>query len=278
MSESEFGEQDRRRDEPDANTFADVMNGFTFDSGRGRRGRKKKGDPVEESAAEQDAGQQGDAGASLPPPGYPQARRPTARPPADAFDRRDPFDSPDLEWETQAPSYRDPDEGWGDHADFDSRAGDPAPWNAGGTTAGRPDWGGGNPVSGQSRGAFDAPGGPEPEPSGEVPAAIRSYTWTGGRTRSNYELQMETLVSTSETFRSGSAGRMEHESIAELCRHPRSVAEVGALLSVPIGVARVLLADMAELGMVTVHQTVTESGSAPHLLLMERVLSGLRRL
>lgn len=285
MSESGFGEQDRRRDEPDANTFADVMNGFTFDSGRGRRGRRKKGDPVEEPPAEQDAGQQGDAGASQPPPAYPHARRPTARPPADVFDRRDPFDSPDLEWETQAPSYRDPDEGWGDHADFDSRGADSAPWNAGGPvagrpewpTAGRPEWGGGNPVSEQSRGAFDAPGS-EPEQSAEVPAAIRSYTWTGGRTRSNYELQMETLVSTSEAFRPGSAGRMEHESIAELCRHPRSVAEVGALLSVPIGVARVLLADMAELGMVTVHQTVTESGSAPHLLLMERVLSGLRRL
>ncbi|MGW0894016.1 DUF742 domain-containing protein [Saccharopolyspora sp. NPDC002578] len=285
MSESGFGEQDRRRDEPDASSFADVMNGFTFDSGRGRRGRRKKGDPVDEPAAEQDAGQQGDAGASQPPPAPPQARRPTARPPADVFDGRDPFDAPDLEWETQAPSYRDPDEGWGERADFDSRAGSSAPWNVGAPAQGRPDRpapggpdrGGGNPVSGQSRGAFDAPV-PEPEPSADAPAAIRSYTWTGGRTRSNYELQMETLVSTSEAFRPGSTGRMEHESIAELCRHPRSVAEVGALLSVPIGVARVLLADMAELGMVTVHQTVTESGSAPHLLLMERVLSGLRRL
>lgn len=286
MSESGFGEQDRRRDEPDESSFADVMNGFTFDSGRGRRGRRKKADPVDEPAAEQDAGQQGDAGASQPPAAYPHARRPTARPPADVFDGRDPFDAPDLEWETQAPSYRDPDEGWGD-ADLDSRAGGSAPWNVGPparggperSAPGRPEWGGGIPGSGQSRGAFDAPVPvPEPESSADTPAAIRSYTWTGGRTRSNYELQMETLVSTSEAFRPGSAGRMEHESIAELCRHPRSVAEVGALLSVPIGVARVLLADMAELGMVTVHQTVTESGSAPHLLLMERVLSGLRRL
>jgi hypothetical protein len=114
----------------------------------------------------------------------------------------------------------------------------------------------------------------------EVPVAssVRSYTWTGGRTRSSHQLELETLVSTSDAYRPGMAVRLEHQSIAELCQHPRSVAEVGALLSVPIGVARVLLADMAELGLITVHQTVSESGSAPHLVLMERVLSGLRRL
>lgn len=114
----------------------------------------------------------------------------------------------------------------------------------------------------------------------EAPAAssIRSYTWTGGRTKSNYDLAIETLVSVGENYRPGAPVRLEHQSIAELCQQPRSVAEVGALLSVPIGVARVLLADMAELGLITVHQTVSESGSAPHMMLMERVLSGLRRL
>ncbi|MGP4021052.1 DUF742 domain-containing protein [Saccharopolyspora sp. 5N708] len=116
------------------------------------------------------------------------------------------------------------------------------------------------------------------EPEAPAASSIRSYTWTGGRTRSNYQLELETLVSVGEMYRPGTALRLEHQSIAELCQHPRSVAEVGALLSVPIGVARVLLADMAELGLITVHQTVSESGSAPHMVLMERVLSGLRRL
>ncbi|MBB5153744.1 DUF742 domain-containing protein [Saccharopolyspora phatthalungensis] len=116
------------------------------------------------------------------------------------------------------------------------------------------------------------------EPDAPAASSIRSYTWTGGRTRSNYQLELETLVSTGEVYRPGAPIRLEHQSIAELCQHPRSVAEVGALLSVPIGVARVLLADMAELGLITVHQTVSESGSAPHMVLMERVLSGLRRL
>lgn len=109
-------------------------------------------------------------------------------------------------------------------------------------------------------------------------SSVRSYAWTGGRTRSNFTFELETLVSTGEAFRPGPMVRHEHQFIAELCQHPRSVAEVGALLGVPVGVVKVLLADMAELGWITVHQTVTDGGSAPHLMLMERVLSGLRRL
>ncbi len=120
--------------------------------------------------------------------------------------------------------------------------------------------------------------GQEPQEQAPAAASVRSYTWTGGRTKTNVQLELETLVSTSDAYRPSTEVRVEHQSIAELCRHPRSVAEVGALLSVPIGVARVLLADMAELGLVTVHHTVSDSGSAPHMMLMERVLSGLRRL
>jgi hypothetical protein len=43
-------------------------------------------------------------------------------------------------------------------------------------------------------------------------------------------------------------------------------------------VARVLLGDMAGMNLVTVHQTTSSAGSEPDLALMERVLSGLRRL
>lgn len=72
--------------------------------------------------------------------------------------------------------------------------------------------------------------------------------------------------------------QVEHRAVAELCRQPRSVAEVAALLPVPLGVARVLLGDMAGLGLVVVHKTTGADGGAPDLALMERVLSGLRRL
>lgn len=39
------------------------------------------------------------------------------------------------------------------------------------------------------------------------------------------------------------------------CRRPVSVAEVAATLSIPLGVARVLLSDMAELGLLHIHGT-----------------------
>lgn len=110
-------------------------------------------------------------------------------------------------------------------------------------------------------------------------AAVRPYAWTRGRTKSGLDLAIETLVSTSQRGRDQMGLlQMEHRSVAELCEQTRSVAEVAALLSLPLGVARVLLGDMAGLGVVTVHQTASSAGNVPDLALMERVLSGLRRL
>jgi hypothetical protein len=121
---------------------------------------------------------------------------------------------------------------------------------------------------------------PGPElPEGGSAAAVRPYTWTRGRTKSGLDLAIETLVSTSVRGRTQVTSlQVEHRAVAELCEQARSVAEVAAMLSVPLGVARVLLGDMAGLGLVTVHQTASSAGSAPDLALMERVLSGLRRL
>ncbi len=110
-------------------------------------------------------------------------------------------------------------------------------------------------------------------------AIVRPYAWTGGRTKSSVEFQIETMVSTSEHGENIEAvTQIEYRSIAELCTEPRSVAEVATLMSVPLGVAKVLLGDMAGLGLVIVHKTATGGANKAHLMLMERVLSGLRRL
>ncbi|TCK20068.1 DUF742 domain-containing protein [Pseudonocardia endophytica] len=119
---------------------------------------------------------------------------------------------------------------------------------------------------------------PPPPVSGA--AAVRPYAWTRGRTKSGFELAIETLVSVSGRAL-GHLDRMpmEHRAVADLLvEQTRSVAEVAALLALPLGVARVLLGDMAAEGTVTVHQTASEPGDVPDLALMERVLSGLRRL
>ncbi|HEV8559980.1 MAG TPA: DUF742 domain-containing protein [Actinophytocola sp.] len=108
---------------------------------------------------------------------------------------------------------------------------------------------------------------------------VRPYSWTRGRTRSSVELRIEAMVTTTEHGDdTESVTRSEHRAVAALCREPRSVAEVATLLGVPLGVAKVLLGDMADLGLVVVHRTATGGANKAHLLLMERVLSGLRRL
>ena len=117
----------------------------------------------------------------------------------------------------------------------------------------------------------------EPEP--DDAAMVRPYAWTRGRTKSTMDLRIEAMVTTSELGEDINAmTQTEHRSIAELCHEPRSIAEIATLLKVPLGVAKVLLGDMVTLGLVIVHKTATGGPNKAHLMLMERVLSGLRRL
>jgi hypothetical protein len=115
----------------------------------------------------------------------------------------------------------------------------------------------------------------EPEPVAGGAAFVRPYVFTRGRTRSSLELSIETLVSAvPQSAPAGLTG--EHQVVLDLCREPRSVAELAARAGVPLGVARVLVGDLAAAGAVSVHRSAGEAG--PDLALMRRVLSGLRRL
>lgn len=118
---------------------------------------------------------------------------------------------------------------------------------------------------------------PDEDPESTRPGAhalVRPYVLTGGRTRARVSFAVEALVTATGPARPGEP--LDHARIRGLCRGPRSVAEVAALLGVPLGVAQVLLADMLDAGAVQVHRTADAGG--PDLALMERVLSGLRRL
>jgi hypothetical protein len=114
----------------------------------------------------------------------------------------------------------------------------------------------------------------------ENAASVRAYAWTGGRTRPATKLEIETLISTTQRAEETLQNmRSEHQAVARLCRNATSVAEIGALLSLPLGVVRVLLDDMATLGFVTVHNNEqTTADGAPDLDLLRRVLRGLSNL
>ncbi|WP_425576102.1 DUF742 domain-containing protein [Streptomyces axinellae] len=110
---------------------------------------------------------------------------------------------------------------------------------------------------------------------------VRPYAMTGGRTRPRYQLAIEALVHTTAEAAQLQGQLPEHQRICRLCYEIKSVAEISALLTIPLGVARILVADLAEAGLVAIHQPGGETTSAdgqPDVTLLERVLSGLRKL
>ncbi|WP_138962013.1 DUF742 domain-containing protein [Streptomyces sp. YIM 121038] len=120
---------------------------------------------------------------------------------------------------------------------------------------------------------------PEPAPAAANPL-VRPYAMTGGRTRPRYQLAIEALVHTTAQPHQLQGQLPEHQRICNLCREIKSVAEISALLSIPLGVARILVADLAEAGLVAIHQPGGDesAGGQPDVTLLERVLSGLRKL
>jgi Protein of unknown function (DUF742) len=113
---------------------------------------------------------------------------------------------------------------------------------------------------------------------GRGSALVRPYAVTGGRTKPRVQLQIEAMVAASHyEARDLSVLSPECQAILGFCRDWRSVAEVSAVLRMPLGVARVLIADMAGEGLVRIHQ-IDHAQGRPDINLLERVLSGLRKL
>jgi hypothetical protein len=108
------------------------------------------------------------------------------------------------------------------------------------------------------------------------PSHVRPYALTGGRTRpARTDLPVEALVAiTAAGAKAASTLALEPRSIALRCHEPVSVAELAAHLNVPLGVARILVADMVDDGLVTVHQPL----GVPDRALLRRVLQGLHAL
>jgi hypothetical protein len=135
----------------------------------------------------------------------------------------------------------------------------------------------------QGSGYHQIPGqyrAPEPAVDRGAHGLVRPYAMTGGRTRPRYQLAIEALVSTTADPSRLQGQLPEHQRICHLCFEIKSIAEISALLSLPLGVARILVADLAEAGLVAIHQPGGDesAGGQPDVTLLERVLSGLRKL
>ncbi|WP_171170139.1 DUF742 domain-containing protein [Streptomyces sp. I05A-00742] len=215
---------------------------------------------------------------ATPPGGYPYGNDQQADPPLNRFN----FPS--------APSPRDRSEAQHPQAPYAPQP--PAPHSAPGGP-GVP--GGGYAPSGHVPAGHVPPGagqggqrpgqGPQHRRTGSPSGGkhnplVRPYAMTGGRTRPRYQLAIEALVHTTAQPAQLQGQLPEHQRICHLCREIKSVAEISALLSIPLGVARILVADLAEAGLVAIHQPGGDAaaGGQPDVTLLERVLSGLRNL
>jgi Protein of unknown function (DUF742) len=110
---------------------------------------------------------------------------------------------------------------------------------------------------------------------------VRPYALTGGRTEPAGVGVLD-LVAVVVAAGEGAAGDLagltpEHRRILELCRRPVTVADVASATTLPVGVVRVLLADLIGHGRVTVppNQGMSERPSTD---LLKEVLHGLRAL
>jgi hypothetical protein len=115
---------------------------------------------------------------------------------------------------------------------------------------------------------------PESEADGDV---VRPFIITGGRTRPvDDRLRMETLISATSGAAAAPLG-FERRHIVRICRRPLSVAEVAVSLDVPLGVARVLIADLVAERLLAVHAQPAPDGY-PSRELLERIRDGVRAL
>ncbi|MDX3455531.1 DUF742 domain-containing protein [Streptomyces sp. ME02-8801-2C] len=104
----------------------------------------------------------------------------------------------------------------------------------------------------------------------------RLYTLTGGRSRSapDSPFDLVTLVVAESDPVPGM--QSEHAAILRLAERPTAVVEVAAVLRLPVGITRVLLADLLATGHVSARHPRRTAITDPDIL--EQVLVGLRNL
>ena len=111
---------------------------------------------------------------------------------------------------------------------------------------------------------------------------VRPYALTGGRTvpASGAVLDVITVIVASRRVREPNDWMElspEHRRLLGLCRRPVTVADMASTTGLPLGVVRVLLADLIAQGRITA-RPAWPAGEEPSAALLKEVLHGLRAL
>lgn len=106
------------------------------------------------------------------------------------------------------------------------------------------------------------------------PSPVRPYVITGGRTRATEaDLQIETVVRLTDLVRQAPLD-LERRAIARLCRTPQSIVEIASRLDLPLGVARVLVSEMAAEGLLRTDATADPTDA----VFIQQLIEGIRSL
>jgi hypothetical protein len=114
----------------------------------------------------------------------------------------------------------------------------------------------------------------EAEPAAAV-GGLRPFLLTEGRVASS--IPIEAQVVATDAGRAAARGlRAEHRDIIELCFDPLAVAEIGAHLSMHVGVVRVLVEDLSRNGYLRAY--LPDAATATDEQVLRRLIDGLRAI
>jgi Protein of unknown function (DUF742) len=114
----------------------------------------------------------------------------------------------------------------------------------------------------------------------EAGRVVRPYALTQGRTRHSgaaFDLVATVLATQIRIADFGSLGP-EHVSVLQIAQAPTTVVDIASDVDLPLGVVRILLADLRELGLVTIQAPVPMKPRQVDRNTLREVLHGLRGL
>ena len=114
----------------------------------------------------------------------------------------------------------------------------------------------------------------------EAGPVVRPYALTQGRTRHAGEAfdLVATVSATHGRVTDPGALSPEHVSVLHLARMPTTVVDIASDVDLPLGVVRILLADLRELVLVAIHAPVPTKPRQVDRNTLREVLHGLRAL
>jgi len=114
----------------------------------------------------------------------------------------------------------------------------------------------------------------------EAGPVVRPYALTGGRTRHSGEAfdLVATVTATQVRITDPGALGPEHFSVLQLAQVPTTVVDIASDIDLPLGVVRILLADLRELGLVLIQAPVSMKARQVDRNTLREVLHGLRGL